>query len=99
MLTIIALIKLVLFGLPYGVYKLTQHDSVTFKDFVNNHTEEVSGGAFAGMTGVFEFFLINKSEAHDIYIGVVKALVMSAVGYGAAWAVKKTAQWIAKKLK
>lgn len=98
MFTCLALLKIVLFGLPYGVYKLTQHDSVTFKDFVHTHSEEVSGGAFAGMAGVFEFFLINKSEAHDIYIGVVKALIMSAVGYAAAWIVKRIAQWIQKKL-
>lgn len=71
---------------------------IALKQFAKTRTEEISGGAFAGMTGVFEFFMISKAEAHDIYVGVLKALIMSAVGYVAAWGVKRCMQWIAKKL-
>lgn len=99
MITIVLFLKCLVFGVPYAIYKATGHDSVSFKDFIKDHTEEVSGGAFAGMTGIFEFLMISKSEAHDIYIGIIKALLMSAVGYLAAYLGKRIAQWIQRSLK
>jgi len=99
LLKLFAVLKVCLFALPFAFYKATHHDSTTFKDFVSEHTEEVAGGTFAGITGIFEIFLISKAEVHDIYVGVIKALIMSAVGYGAAWIVKRISQWIQSKLK
>ncbi len=94
LLKLFAALKVCIFALPFAFYKTTHHDSTTFKEFVSEHTEEVTGGTFAGMTGIFEIFLISKAEVHDIYIGVLKALIMSAVGYAAAWLVKRISQWI-----
>lgn len=99
LIKVFALIKVCIFALPYGFYKATHHDSTSFKDFVNTHTEEVTGGTFAGMTGVYEIFMISKAELHDLYIGVLKALLMSVVGYYGAALIKKAVTWIQKKLK
>lgn len=99
MISIVLLLKCLVFGLPYAIYKATGHDSLNFKEFVKDHTEEVSGGAFAGMTGIIDFVLISKAEAHDIYIGCIKAVIMSAVGYLAAYLGKRILQWIQRSLK
>lgn len=99
LIKLIAAIKFCLFVFPYAFYKATHNDALTFKEFVSTHAEEVTGGTFAGATGIFEIFWLSKSELHDIYVGILKALIMSAVGYFSAWAVKKLTTWIKSKSK
>lgn len=92
----IYVLKAVLFALPYVFYKVTHHDSIDFDQYIEDHMEEVAGGTFAGMTGILEIFFISKAEIHDIYVGVIKALVMSIIGYAVARLVKKVRAWIEK---
>lgn len=71
----------------------------TLKEFAEKRIEEITGGTCAGLAGIFDILSISRTEAHDIYIGVLKALIMSIVGYVGAYLLKQIATWIQKNLK
>lgn len=96
MIKVIIIFKVLFFGLPFLFYKFIQHDSTSFKDFVDSHTEEVAGGSFACFGGLYEILSVTAQDAHDLWIAFLKAILMAVTGYVVAYVIKKVSQWIKK---
>lgn len=96
MIKVIVIFKVLFFGLPFLFYKAVQHDSTNFKEFVDSHTEEVAGGSFAGLGGLYEILSVTAQDAHDLWIAFIKAILMAVTGYAVAYVIKKVSQWIKK---